>query len=145
MKVEIKLSNDIEEPIAIIHAKKLTEEIINIIEIIEKEEDSILTAKKDDKYFVINLKDISMIRIEDQKAIIYSEKEKYSVNKRLYELEKVLGEYFLKISKTTLINLKKIKSVEPSFNGMMHITLKDDCSDYISRKYLPNLKKYLGL
>lgn len=145
MKVEIKLSKEVREPYVEIYAKELTQEIINLVGIIEGESDSVLTAKKNDKYFVISLEDISMIRIEDQKATIYSKNEKYTTNKRLYELENQLGQNFLRISKTTLINLKKIASVEPSFNGMMLLNLKCGCSDYISRKYLPDLKKYLGL
>ena len=52
---------------------------------------------------------------------------------------------FMKISKTALINLKYIEGVEASFGGSMLLILKNGCKDYVSRKYLPDLKKYLGL
>ena len=76
---------------------------------------------------------------------IYDKNCKYRSSKRLYELEKILGNDFIRISKSTIINLKEIDSVEPCFNGIMYIKLKNGTIDYISRKYLPNLKKYLGL
>ena len=72
-------------------------------------------------------------------------KEKQSVSKKcLYEFEGILRHDFMRISKTTIINLKQIDRVEPSFNGML-IVLKNGKKDYISRKYLPEFKKYLGL
>ncbi len=51
----------------------------------------------------------------------------------------------MKISKSTIINLNQVNSVKPSFNGMISLLLKNSCKDYISRKYIPSFKKYLGL
>ena len=86
-----------------------------------------------------------MLRMENEQLIVYCEKKEYLSTKRLYEMEKLLGSSFMRISKSTIINLKKISRVEPSFNGTMLIILKNGNKDYISRKYLPELKKYLGL
>lgn len=36
-------------------------------------------------------------------------------------------------------------AVEASFNGTMFLRLEHGLSDYISRKYLPEFKRYLGL
>ena len=105
----------------------------------------VVTAVSDDKIIVINTADIYMTRVEEDKTVIYCNDKKYVSRKRLCELEKVLGIEFMRISKTTLIHLEYISRVEPSFNGMMLLTMKNGCKDYISRKYLPNLKKYLGL
>ena len=35
--------------------------------------------------------------------------------------------------------------IEASFNGAFLLKLKNGLSDYVSRKYFPQLKKYLGL
>ena len=51
----------------------------------------------------------------------------------------------MKISKTTLVNLQYIDGVEASFGGTMLLILKNGCKDYVSRKYLPSFKEYLGL
>ncbi|RKJ31015.1 LytTR family transcriptional regulator, partial [bacterium 1XD42-8] len=32
-----------------------------------------------------------------------------------------------------------------SFGGMMCLVMKNGCKDYVSRKYLPDLKRYLGI
>ena len=36
-------------------------------------------------------------------------------------------------------------SIEGGFSGTLLLTLKNGCKDYVSRKYLPGFKKYLGL
>ena len=51
----------------------------------------------------------------------------------------------MQISKTTLINLSYMDSIEPGFSGTLLLKLKNGDKDYVSRKYLPDLKNYLGL
>ena len=58
---------------------------------------------------------------------------------------RLLGRGFMQISKQTIINLSYIKSVEAGFSGTLLLKLKNGLSDYVSRKYLPELKKYLGI
>lgn len=68
----------------------------------------------------------------------------YSCSGRLYKIEELMGSGFLRISKSTIINLKYLDSVEPSFNRMMLVKLKNGSKDYVSRKYLPALKSIWG-
>ena len=86
-----------------------------------------------------------MVRVEDGDTIIYGEKKKYRSRKRLYELANQLGKQFMQISKTTLINLSYMDCIEPGFSGTLLLKLKNGSKDYVSRKYLPEFKKYLGL
>lgn len=60
-------------------------------------------------------------------------------------MEEDLPSDFIRISKTTIVNLKRIKRVAPSLKGMMFIELKNGLKDNISRKYLPDFKKALDL
>lgn len=147
MRVEIKLQPDVIEPYAVIYTGKLTEEIQKITDFIENAElaGKVVTAVSDDKIIVINMAEIYLVKAEDDRAVIYCQDKKYVSKKRLCELEKILGNDFMRISKTTLIHLAYISRVEPSFNGMMLLTMKNGCKEYISRKYLPEFKKYLGL
>lgn len=147
MKVEIKLQKDVIEPYAVIYTEKLTDEIQKITDFIENTElaGRVVTAVSDDKIIVINMSDIYFIKVEEDRAVIYCHDKKYVSKKRLCELEKILGHDFMRISKTTLIHLSYVSRVEPSFNGMMLLTMKNGCKEYISRKYLPEFKKYLGL
>ena len=62
-----------------------------------------------------------------------------------YELASQLGKGFMQISKSTLVNLSYLDSIEPGFSGTMLLKLKNGNKDYVSRTYLPAFKKYLGL
>lgn len=144
MRVEIKLSSDIREPYAVIHTNAMTDEVQRAVEIFETKS-SVIIAKEDEKIIVLNPEEIYMVRAENGEVIVYCEKKKYSAGKKLYELENMLGEGFMRISKSTIVSLKKIDSVEPSFNAMMYLVMKNGCKDYITRTYLADFKRYLGL
>lgn len=144
MNVEIKISADVDEPYAVIYTNKITSEIQRLTSAFELEK-SIITAMDNERIVILQPNEIYMIRIENEQAVLYCNKKKYSSGRRLYDFESQLGKDFMRISKSTLINLEKIDSVEPSFNGMMCLMLKNGCKDYISRKYLPGFKKYLGI
>jgi DNA-binding LytR/AlgR family response regulator len=76
---------------------------------------------------------------------VHTEFNEYLVKKPLYQVEETLGSDFVRISKTTIVNLKKIERVAPSLKGMMFIELKNGLKDNISRKYLPDFKQALDL
>lgn len=144
MKVEIQISSDIEEPYAVIYSNKMTEEIQQLYDIFHSSA-NVITVIDDEQMIVLQPMEIYLVRMENEQLIVYCQQKKYISNKRLYEMEKLLGSRFMRISKSTIINLQKIKSIEPSFNGTMLIVLKNGLKDYISRKYLPQFKKYLRI
>ncbi|MBO5210006.1 MAG: LytTR family transcriptional regulator [Lachnospiraceae bacterium] len=144
MKIKIQISPDIEEPYAIIYSNTMTEEIQEIADKLNSSQ-NVITAIDNEQIVILEPTDIYMLRMENDQLIVYCKQKRYLSNKRLYEMEKILGNNFMRISKSTIINLKKISCVEPSFNGTMLILLKNGSKDYISRKYLPKFKKYLGL
>ena len=144
MKVEIRLSEEIKEPYAVIHAGTVTEEVRRAMEIFEAR-GNVITGKEEGKIIILHPEEIYMVRVEKGEVVIYCEQRKLTSGKKLYELEGMLGEDFMRISKSTIVNLKKIDSVEPSFNAMMYLVMKNGCKDYITRTYLPQFKRYLGL
>ena len=146
MNVKVELTSNIQEPCAVIYTNKITEEITALLRLIENQnQKDFIILQQEERYIVVKLQDIYMVRLEEKLVIIYGKTEKYYSKLRLYEVEEQLGSDFMQISKTTLINRKQIESVEPSFSGTMYLKLKNQSKDYISRKYLPDFKKYLGI
>lgn len=144
MKVEVRISADVREPHVVIHANALTPDIARLVAAIDASDD-ILTVADADRVIVLRTEEIYMIRIEEDRAAVYDKSRRYVCNRRLYELEERLGSGFLRISKSTLVNLRQIESVQASYQGLMLLLLKNGCKDYVSRRYLPGLKAYLGL
>ena len=145
MKVSVELSTEYKEPYAIIYTDRMTDEIQRVIDGFSLNE-STVTALQNEKDIIILLpKEIYMVRVENGDTVIYGKDRSYRSRKRLYELEQQLGKQFMQISKSTLVNLSYMDSVESGFSGTLLLKLKNGCKDYVSRRYLPQFKKYLGL
>ena len=146
MKVNLFVSRDIEEPYADIHTNELTDNITKAMSILESDESSgMLAVKKGLDFALLEFSDVYMFRVEDKQVKVYTEKGEYQIKKPLYQVEETLTSDFVRISKTTIVNLKKVERVAPSLKGMMFIQLKNGLKDNISRKYLPDFKQALDL
>ena len=145
MKVSIDISPEYKEPFAVIHTDKVTDDIQRMIEIFSSSETPVTALMNEEDIIVLQPREIYMVRVEDGDTIIYGQKLRFRSRKRLYELSGQLGRQFMQISKTTLINLSYMDSIEPGFSGTLLLKLKNGCKDYVSRKYLPEFKKYLGI
>ena len=145
MKVTVDISNEYKEPYAVIHTDKITEEIQRIIDNFQVNEAPITALQNEEDMIVLQPNEIYMVRVESGDTMIYGARNKYRSRKRLYELGAQLGSQFMQISKSTLINLSYMDSIEPGFSGTLLLKLKNGSSDYVSRTYLPAFKKYLGL
>lgn len=144
LKVELKISKEVKEPYAVIYSDSLTDEITSAVMYLENT-GKIITVEDNGRIVILQPSEIYMVRVENERTVIYGENKKFLSPKRLYQLEQQLGNGFMKISKSTVINLSHIKCVEPSFKGMMSLVMKNGLNDWISRKYLPDFKKYLGI
>ena len=146
MKVNLFVSRDIDEPYADIHTNELTDNVTKAISILESEDSlDMVAVKKGSDIALLEMEEIFMFRVEDKQVKVYTENKEYLIKKPLYQVEETLSGDFVRISKTTIVNLKKIERVAPSLKGMMFIELKNGLKDNISRKYLPGFKQALDL
>ena len=156
MKVQLFVSKDLEEPYAEIYTDVLTDNIQKAMVLLENENEeedkegindnnSILAVKKGQDIVLLDFEDIFLIRVEDKQTKVFSENKDYLIKKPLYQIEENLDSNFVRVSKTTIVNLRKIKRVAPSLRGMMFIELKNGLKDNISRKYLSDFKNALDL
>lgn len=146
MKVNLFVSKDIEESYADIHTNELTDDITKAMIILENSSSNdMLAVKKDDSIVLLEFENIFMVRVEDGKVKVFTQSNDYIIKKPLYQVEEILTKDFVRISKTTIINIRKIQRVTPSLRGMMFVELRNNLKDNISRKYLPLFKEALDL
>lgn len=146
MKVNLFVSRDIDEPHADIHTNELTDNVTKAISILESDESNdMIAVKKGSDIAFLEFDEIFMFRVEDKQVKVFTQDREYLIKKPLYQVEEQLSGDFVRISKTTIINLRKIERVAPSLKGMMFIELKNGLKDNISRKYLPDFKNALDL
>ena len=145
MRVSVDISPEHKETYAVIYTDKMTEEIQRVMDSLNASEKPIIALRNEEDMVILKPEEIYMVRVENGNSIIYGKDSNYRSRKRLYELQTQLGNQFMQISKSTLINLSYIDGVEPGFSGALLLKLKNGLRDYVSRKYLPEFKRYLGL
>lgn len=147
MRVDMNISESIKEPYVVINSDELTPEIAELAREIAAFGNgrNVIIGNLDERMVIIEPEKIVLIRVESEKVYVVTEDETYRVGKRMYELLEVLGKEFMQVSKSAAINLSYLESVEPSFNGIMLLHMKNGEKEYISRKYVPGLRKYLGI
>lgn len=126
-----------------IHCHKISDEVKEIVAFVKSRQGQ-LTGVIDDRQFEVPVGDIFYIEAVDNKTFIYTQSKVFETKQKLYELEEILKDKrFLRISKSTLLNLMKISSIKPALNGRFTAVLYSGEETVISRKYVPELKKAL--
>ncbi len=95
---------------------------------------------------MLSIKDILRFYSENQKVMVQDTNGVYSIQEKLYELEEKLdaGQFF-RISKSEIVNLKKIKRLDMSIAGTIKVILSDGTETYTSRRNVTKLKQCLGI
>lgn len=146
MQIEIKIDETYEEIKVTIETEKITEEVNTIIEKLRDTEPKIIVGTKDGRVQILEEENITRIYSEDKKVFAISNKEKFTVRLRLYELEETLDKKsFVRISNSEIINVKKVKDFDLSFTGTICVTLLDGTKTYVSRRYVGKIKQLLGV
>lgn len=144
MQVHLEKVNSKEEEQAIIKAYEVTDEISGAIELLEGDSKG-FAVSKEGKVYIIKASAVYYIESVDKKTFVYTKQGCYDCKYRLYELEIMLGGYFQRCSKSMIINLKKIRNVKSDISGRIDATLLNDEVVVISRGYVKEVKRRLGI
>ena len=107
MKINIQINENVEDVNIDIVCPQLTADIERILTAIRML-DHQLTGTKNGETYLIDTRKIIYIESVDRQCFLYTEKNIYETNSKLYELEQQLNEFgFIRINKSTLINLHK--------------------------------------
>lgn len=144
MLVEYEQVHSPEEEKAVIRAVEKTTEIQNAIELLEGNAGSIAVTK-DGKTYMCKPAAIYYVESVDKRSYVYTKDNCYETKFRLYELEGILGGYFVRCSKAMIINLRKVKAVQSDLGGRLVTTLLNGEEIIISRSYVKEIKRRLDL
>ncbi len=90
--------------------------------------------------------EILYIEALERNTYVYTKKDFYEINMRLYEIEQLLIEQgFIRVSKTGIVNIKNIQSLRADINRKIRVTLVNGEQIVVSRNYADELKKRLGV
>ena len=145
MKISININPDNPETEISLTCPSLTPEVEKLISMI-RVMDSKLTVKKDGEVFLLDLGEILYLETMERKCFVYTDKTVYETDAKMYELEQQLATSgFFRVSKSTLLQLKHIKSLRADLNHRIRITMDNGEQLIASRMYADDLRERLGL
>ena len=103
----------------------------------------VLAIKTGDQYPLLRVEEIDYIEADGNYACLHNGKNARLISKTLTELEqKVLDPgRFVRIHRSTIVNMSRIVSVEPLFHGEYSVVLKDGTRLVCSRRYRNQLRE----
>ncbi len=100
----------------------------------------------EDRIFLIDPKEIFAISVEGRVLTIATKDKEYEMNGTLSSLQNRLPSHlFFKTHRSFMINLTKIKEIQPWFNHTLQVTLLNELKVPISRSYIKSFKEKIGL
>lgn len=145
MKIEINVNGECKDTEIKISCARLTPEIEKILATLRMLNRQ-LTADKEGEVYLLDVYDVIYAESIDRKTFIYTEKEVYESDFKLYELEQQLEECgFFRANKSCVVQLKCIRSLKMDLNRKIRATLENGEQIMISRQYAEELKKKLGV
>ena len=144
MRVRFEQVDGKEKEQALIRAVEKTADIINAMDLLENGSGGIKVIR-DRSTFFCKLTQIYYIESVDKRTYIYTKGDCYESRERLYELEAKLGMYYVRISKSMIVNLRKIQNVSAEPGGRMVAVLLNGERVIISRSYVKEMKRRLGI
>ena len=144
MKIEIQ--EGFIDTEVIIKCAEITEEIRKMESLLLHSFEPKLPVTKDGATYLINKQDIFYFESVDKHSFLYTEEDVYKISLKLYEIENILTDIgFFRNSKSQILNIAKIESLRPDFDGRMEVLLKNNEKVIVSRQYAKILKERLGL
>ncbi len=143
MDVKVRKIETTQKELVEISCHELTDSVREIVFFIKSRQGQ-LSGILDGKQFEIPVGDILYVEAVDNRVFLYTLNKTYETKQKLYELEEgLVQKEFLRISKSTILNLLKVRALKPGMNGRFVALLKNGEEVMISRKYVPDLKKRL--
>ncbi len=146
MRVDLKLDSVYIEPLAVIYTAEITDEVTEAVKRLKETGSDIITGFTDERAEILSPDDIYRVYSENQKVLAVTEKGTFRLRMRLYQAEERLsGRKFVRISNSEIINLNKTANFDLSFAGTIQVKLKNGDTTFVSRRYVSEIKKILGI
>ena len=146
MRIEIQIDPNCDEPKLLILTDQVTDEINELVQRLSVDVPQILIGFRGDQAEPVPSEDIVRVYASSGKVYAVTEQKEFVLRLRLYEAEKRLDKkFFVRISQSELINLRKVRRFDLSFAGTIGVQMSDGTTSYVSRRYVSKIKKRLEM
>lgn len=145
MKLKLIEDKSLKEAMIDISYSVFDRRIKKVIDLIEKQTIQ-LEGQYDNNVYIIDSQDVFYLESVDNLCFIYTDTQVLESKEKLYALEtKFRQTSFVRINKSTILNMDYLKSVSPLSNYRLEAHLENGEKLIISRHYMKDVKQYLTI
>lgn len=138
MKIKIEIAEALEEDEMLIRCRGLTDEIAAIqkavLEITSSKQKFVFYKGNIEYYLVLD--DILFFETDEKGISAHTKTDAYQSKYKLYELENILPSFFMRVSKSTILNINHIYSIDRNLAASSVVAFSGTHKQvYVSRYY----------
>lgn len=148
MKVTIEIDSGLTETEVIIRCNELDASIINLQNYLNQQKDGrqCLSLTKGETEFFVPINEIYFFETEGKEIHAHTKDKLFNASFKLYELEEMLPGNFMRISKSTIVNLDYIYSITRNITASSEISFTDSTKKaLVSRGFYKTLIERLQM
>lgn len=138
MKIRVDIDENLTDDEVLIRCRSLTEQVLQVQQAVN---DVLHVSEKfplyrDNTEYYIPLNEILFFQTEGTKITAHTKEEMYETQHKLYELEDMLPGFFMRVSKSTILNTNHIYSIKRSLTASSLVEFQHSHKQvYVSRSY----------
>ena len=138
MKIKIEIDENLIEDEVVIHCASINEEVTKVQKAISEVVNASqkLVFYKDATEYYLELDEILFFETDDNGISAHTKKDVYQTKYKLYELEDLLPGFFMRVSKSTILNTRHIYSINRNLTASSVVAFAGTHKQvYVSRYY----------
>ncbi|NVY96565.1 LytTR family transcriptional regulator [Lactobacillus sp. DCY120] len=145
MKVEIEVNSVLKQTQVVIQTPQIDAQVQQIAQNLQElsvSREKLLFYQGDREYYLA-VQEILFFETFARQVQAHTGEQAYQTRLHLYQLEELLPSTFMRVSKSTILNLQAIYSLEHTM-GQTRITFQNTPKEvFVSRKYYQQVRQYL--
>ena len=138
MKIKVEFDENLTEEEIVIRCREPNDETLALQKKISEALHSglKLTVTRSDMEYYLELPEILFFETAGSSVAVHTVNQIYETHLRLYELEDLLPGNFLRVSKSTILNIEQIRSVRKNITGASEVEFRGTGKKaFVSRSY----------
>lgn len=144
-QIDPSLEDEIEVEVRASDKNGVVKRLINYLNKFGKRNRNLLPVKTSDRIVTVKRDELIKVEVQGTSITYYTVSEVVKTTGRLYQILENLNDDFVQVSRHSAINLNYLESLESGFAGNMVAILAEGLKTDVSRRYLPDLERELGL
>ena len=143
MRIRIEVDEKLSENELILRCNALTEDVIDIqkkLSDVVSSRQQVAVTKGDTEYY-LTLDEILFFETADTLLAVHTADQLFTARYKLYELENMLPRNFMRVSKSTIINVNQIRAIQKNITGASKVEFAHSNKlTFVSRSYYKALE-----